>query len=217
MSTTLREAARLTATLANGLSDRRFTDPEIKEFLNAGLRRVQGKLQENGAPGVITQVDAIVPASTGSSYSFSLPDDFAIPIRLWEQGVDGSWMPMQKVRVNLPQNAEQSDQLIWWDWKDNALWFVPCSNDITIRILYYHTAAAFDMPWDTVDLPGLTNILAFAAVSLAAEIVAPERAQSFWARMDNELATYINNEIRTTHNRPFRRRRRRFGIPVWRY
>lgn len=231
MSDTIDQVLRRTSALINQPDGRNFSDPELKEFINMAQQSVALRLAERGVTEVRAEVDVTVPAGETAITAYAdsnppsgvpsttlvlLPSDFISPIRLWEYH-DGVWTQMIQVRDSLPINAVPSGKLIWWDWRDDAIRFSPATDDVLIRVHYNARLEQFTMPRETIPLPDLVNVLSFWAASIAATASAPEKVQFFQAQAESELSSIFNIDIHANQSRPVRRKRRRFGIPRWRY
>ena len=219
MPDTLDQILRRTAALVYQPEGRSFSDAELKEFINAAQQSTMLELAARGVTSLRMETTEYIPAGmTVLSFDSipSLPENLVSPIRLMEK-FSGAWLPMSMVKDHLPQNAVPNERLFWWDWRGSALRFVGSTATIEILIDYTARLEDFTMPHEGVGLPDLVNILSYKAASIAAISAAPQKVSFFEREAALDLEKLIGIDVRANQSRPVRRRRRRAGIPRWRY
>lgn len=207
------------ATNINQPGKRNFTDPEIKSFVNRALGSIQLGLQSHGVKDVRFEATVTLPAAATSitaSTTPALPTGFIAPLRLWEYH-DGRWKDMQQVRDHLPLNATQSEMLVFWEWRDRALRFIGSTNNIQVKIHYRGAVDGVAKPSDTISLPNMTEIVISKASAIGSAIAELSTAQYWEDTYRLQFDQYLNVDAKYGQATGFRRKRRRFGLPVHRY
>jgi len=210
---------RSVATNVNQPGSRQFTDPEIKEFINQALATIQMGLQSHGVRDIRAEATITLTAlatSLTTATTPALPTGFASPIRLWEKNGD-LWQDMYQVKDHLPQNAIQGERLIWWEWRDQGIRFVGATKNVDIKIHYRMNVTDVAYPTDTISLSNLTAVVVNKASALAATIAGLSTAQYFEDQYRLLFDQYLGIDAKHGQATGFRRKRRRIGLPVWRY
>ena len=216
---TLHLLTREIATNVNQKGKRNFSDPEIMSFVNRALGSIQLGLQSHGVRDVRFEATLTLPAAATSVTSTSnpaLPTGFIAPIRIWEYQ-NGNWKDMQQVRDHLPLNATQAEQLISWEWRERALRFIGSTNNINLKIHYRGSVDGMSKPSDTINLPNLNEVIISKASAIASAIAELPTAQYWEDTYRLQFDQYLNVDAKYGQATGFRRKRRRFGLPVWRY
>ena len=212
----------LTREIANNINQpgkRNFTDPEIKSLVNRALGSIQLGLQSHGVRDVRFEATVTLPAaatSITSSTTPALPTGFIAPIRLWEYQ-NGNWKDMQQVRDHLPLNADQAEQLIFWEWRDRALRFIGSTNNTQVKIHYRGAVDGVTKPSDTINLPNMNEIVISKASAIGSALAELSTAQYWEDTYRLQFDQFLNVDAKYGQATGFRRKRRRFGLPVWRY
>lgn len=212
----------LTREIANNINHpgrRNFTDPEIKSFINRALGSVQLGLQSHGVRDVRFEATVTLPATATSitaSTTPALPTGFIAPIRLWEYQ-NTFWKDMQQVRDHLPLNATQAEQLIFWEWRDRALRFIGSTSNVQVKIHYRGAVDGVTKPSDTINLPNLNEVIISKASAIGSALAELSTAQYWEDTYRQQFDQYLNVEAKHGQATGYRRKRRRFGLPVWRY
>ena len=210
---------RAVATNINQPGSRQFTDPEIKEHINRALGAIQMGLQSHGVKDIRAEATITLPAAATSITSATtpaLPTGFASPIRLWEKNGD-LWRDMTQVKDHLPQNAQQGERLVWWEWREQGLRFVGATQAIDVKIHYRMNVTDVAYPTDTISLSNLTEVIIAKASAIGAVIAGLSTAQYFEDQYRLLFDQYLGLDAKHGQATGFRRQRRRLGIPVWRY
>ena len=210
---------RSVATNVNQPGSRQFTDPEIKEILNRAPGVVQMGLQSHGVRDIRVEADITLPANTKSitsSTTPALPTGFASPIRLWEKNGD-LWQDMFQAKDHLPLNAIPGDRLAWWEWRDQGLRFVGANVAVQIKVHYRTAVTDIAYPQDSISLSNLTEVIIAKASAIAAVIAGLSTAQYFEQQFQTLFDQYLSIDAKHGQATGFRRKRRRIGLPVWRY
>lgn len=210
---------RSVATNVNQPGSRQFTDPEIKEFLNQALGVIQMGLQSHGVRDVRAEATITLPLGTTSITTLTtpaLPTGFASPIRLWEKNGD-LWQDMNQVKDHLPQNATQGERLVWWEWRDQGIRFIGSTKAVDVKMQYRIAVTDIAYPSDTVALSNLTQVLVAKASAIAAVIAGLSTAQYFEDQYRLLFDQYLGIDAKYGQATGFRRKRRRLGLPAWRY
>lgn len=210
---------RAIATNINQPGSRQFTDPEIKEHINRALGAIQMGLQSHGVKDIRAEATITLPAAATSITSATtpaLPTGFASPIRLWEKNGD-LWRDMTQVKDHLPQNAQQGERLVWWEWREQGLRFVGATQNIDVKIHYRMSVTDVAYPTDTISLSNLTEVIIAKASAIGAVIAGLSTAQYFEDQYRLLFDQCLGIDAKHGQATGFRRQRRRLGIPVWRY
>jgi len=140
-----------------------------------------------------------------------LPPDMIMPIRLWERQTGMTTAPfLQMLPTNdgLPTIA-QTGRLSWWEWKNDAIYFVGATQSNDVRLRYWQFMS------DVVD--GTTVIPIFDCANCLAHKVAKEfgsaRGSSLAAYMQQEEQRYLQQIVNRTARKKQRgqHRRRPYG------
>lgn len=220
MATT--SAFLMTRAIANNVNQpgsRQFTDPEIKEFINRAVGAIQMGLQSHGVRDVRAEATITFPAnatSLTSSTTPPLPTGFASPIRLWEKNGD-LWQDMYQVKDHLPMNAIKGERLVWWEWREQGLRFVGATQNVSVKVHYRMAVTDISYPQDTISLSNLTEVIIAKTSALAAVIAGLSTAQYFEGQFQLLFDQYLGMDAKHGQATGFRRKRRRIGLPVWRY
>ena len=212
----------LTRAISNNVNQpgsRQFTEQEIKEFINRAVGAIQMGLESHGVRDIRAEATITVPAlatSLTSTTTPPLPTGFTSPIRLWEKSND-VWLDMYQVKDHLPMNAIQGERLVWWEWRGQGIRFVGATQDVSVRIHYRIAATDISLPQDTVALSNLTEVIIAKTSAIAAVIAGLSTAQYFESQYQLLFDQYLGLDAKHGQATGFRRKRRRIGIPVWRY
>lgn len=210
---------RAIATNVNQPGSRQFSDPEIKEFINRALGTIQMGLESHGVRDIRAEATITLPAlatSITSSTTPALPSGFTSPIRLWEKNGD-IWRDLTQVKDHLPLNATQGERLIWFEWRDQGLRFVGATQDVSVKMHFRIAVADVAYPSDAISLTNLTEVVIAKASGLAAAIAGLSTAQYFEDQYRLLFDQYLGIDAKYGQATGFRRKRRRIGLPVWRY
>ena len=219
MADTLNLATRKVATLLSTPGGRRYTDPEIKEYVALAFDEILKRLAENGINQLRSQVDFTLPAGVtvvGPTTTPALPSDFVRPESLWEQQ-NGNWCAMRIVRDHIPFNIDKEERLTWWNFRDGSLYFLGANQNVPVRMQYIANIPSMVKPGDIIDYPSLLGVVSYQAAAIGAAVGEQQTAQFFEDKANKLLQSLVNIDTHMDQQRPFRRIRRRMGLSTWRY
>jgi len=187
-----------------------ISDTRLKEFVNSAYETLVLQMGVKGLNNLRQEVTLLaVPANTTSLSPTTTPSvpSMLVPIRIWERQNGGSlWIDMQKVIDHLPVNSAPGTQLVWWEFRDQAIRFVGSTGLTDLKIHYTPRPADFQMPRDTFGFPDLVNPVAFLAASRALG-----GNEYYEACADKDLYSIAAIDTHLAQATPVRLRRRRLG------
>jgi len=221
VSDTTRDALALATSLLAGMrgGSGPGVDSNLEPHLKEAMREIMRSFNEAGVSRLRMRADVnltVGQTALTSSSSPALPTDFLEPIRLWERLTSGTYLDfvqMVKVRDALPQNEPQSTNLIWWEWRNAALYFVGSTQAVTIRIDYYADVTALLDYGDAVPIDDINGPLGYLTAAGYAISFDAGLSETLKAEGNRKLSTVINLDTHVKQERPARAYRRRFGIP----
>ncbi len=174
----------LVRALLNDAAGNLFTDGVLIPYLNAAYRKAQRALANVGS-GVflVDNVMVVVPAvaAVDSSVQVSitdatpppnqLPTDLLVPAKLWERanGSTDDFVEMVDLTDHggLPSQP-QGQQLQFWEWRADGLYFLGATQDTQVRIRYWKAFPDLVDATSPVLIRNAQEPLAYFAAAMAA-------------------------------------------------
>lgn len=228
MSDTLQDCTRLVTSLVAQKGVSPPPDAVIRQNIDSALDSVKLVLMNRGVSGVKCWQDIDLTPLVGVGNELTdnstpaLPISLIEPRELWERAsVGATWNRMSFAATgHLPMNVTlPNNRLVWWDWSASgttgqpgrAIRFIQIY-PVTIRLHFVGRIGSLAYANDSLGLPDLKNAVCYLA---AATIVGGD--EFYQARAHADLDAVTNIDCHLAQQRPIRRKRRRFGIPSWRY
>lgn len=219
----------------NVLSD---SQPYVYPMLNLAWRKLQDKLGNNAIESfpqeaILLNVaampgTALLDLSTQAMIDFDgyfdglnsnptpiLPQDLDIPIKLWERPSNQPGLQFtEMISISPLPSRQKLGNLLNWEWRDDALYFIGASQSVDIRLRYkkFMDDMGID-PSSTIPLIRCAVALAYLVVEIFAESRGSVVSAKFTAQKDESIKQLINNTTRKKQHSGFRRqsysRRRR--------
>jgi hypothetical protein len=172
----------LVRSLVNDVAGNWATDQVLLPYAQISYRRVAKALGNiKSSVYIKDNVQLVVPAvaAVDSSVQVSvtdvtaapnqLPSDLLVPLKLWER-LNGSTDDFQEMtdltdEGGLPPQP-QGQQLIYWEWRSDGLYFIGATNDTQIRIRYQAVPADISSSASSLILRDGQNAVAYFTASL---------------------------------------------------
>lgn len=173
----------LARALLNDAVGNTYTDQFLLPFAQMSYRRINKKLGNIQSSAYIKDnVQLIVPAVAAADASVQvsvtdatpppnqLPTDLLVPLNVWER-MNGSTDDFQEMTDMTDQGGlpsqPQGDQLVFWEWRQDGLYFIGATQDTQIRLRYQAIPADVTSPLASVLLRDGQNTMALLTAGLA--------------------------------------------------
>lgn len=154
-----------------------FKDSIMLPLVELAQRRVHMALAVTGgstgqfltAAATDIPITAVTQLTLDWTSSTPLPDDFIVPLKLWEKptgSTDDNYTEMTKVERQAQRS--QDDRLIEWWWENAQIQFIGATTARTIRLEYMKLVPAVTDLSATLPIPAEADCLVFFTAYLAA-------------------------------------------------
>jgi hypothetical protein len=190
----------------NDASAQLFTDAKLLPLLREAYGFMETELEENGVPTKNVIADTkIIPS--GVTQYLPLPKDFIWPIKLEERlaGSSDLFQPMTQKRWT-PQLL-QSDKLIYWDWREDEIFFLGATTNREVKLYYQKTFPSLD-DIDAVVLGKAEQYLVAKMAALAHIFIQQNETLASIADQaaNNNISQIINIQTKKSQALPVRRK-----------
>lgn len=208
------------AALLNDAALTIFTYTAQLPYLNIALDELQEEMEQNNVPLTNAKsADITVPTGTTSIVADPLtdphyPSDLVEIQAMWESLYGTTDPPTLMIRCDfLPQLTVLTEELIYWTWQNQTIYFLGATSDRTVNIEYiaarYSSFSNVDGS-DTINLINCESFLAYRTAALCAQFIGEneQRANDLnvfaKAGLDRFLAVNTKGrQVITTRRRPF--------------
>ena len=224
-TTAYNTAGQITAlvrSLLNDAAGNLFTDAVLLPYVNAAYRKAQRTLANIQSGSFLTDdVLLVLPAVTAVDASAQvsitdatappnqLPPDLLVPVKLWERanGSSDDFMEMTDLTGHdgLPSEP-QAQQLNYWEWRADGLYFLGATQDTQIRLRYQKSYPDLVDATSPVLIRQAQEALAYAAAAMAGAARGAPQAERWDAAAADALEDLI---VRATQREQQTGRRRR--------
>jgi len=204
--------ALLNATAATNL----FTETQLLPLFKKAYDELQDLLQLADIPVIW---ESVVPTNVPiNGTTLTLPADFYSPIELHEKDVgqtDDNYSLMQRV-MWLP-DAISSNMLTWWEYREQAINFIPPLAARTVRLRYYKALPTIVDGTDDVEVNNAKTFLAARTAALAAFTIGEDNERASALQEDANAALDRIERLSVKNSQELRARRRPFMVPrgIW--
>ena len=200
--------------LLNDPSGTIFQDTKIIPLLQKAYAELQTKMMLNGLP-VLKEASATTTVNAGVTAlgdGSGLPSDFIYPIELAERtsGSADRFEPMDEKAWE--PDVEQSEKLIYWNWREEEIKFVGATANRDVRIRYMKGLTRITADTTPLYVNNCTTYLAARAAALAAFLHGgnPQRGAALADDATNALNDLLGILVKRQQGVPVRRRVNRY-------
>ena len=224
-TTAYNTAGQITALIRSLLNDAAgnlFTDAVLLPYVNSAYRKVQRALAniQSGSflsddvllvlPAVaVVDASAQVSITDATAPPNQLPPDLLVPVKLWERanGSSDDFIEMTDLTDHdgLPSEP-QAQQLNYWEWRADGLYFLGATQDTQIRLRYQKSYPDLVDATSPVLIRQAQEALAYAAAAMAGAARGAPQAERWDAAAADALDDLI---VRATQREQQTGRRRR--------
>lgn len=204
---TVKEALALARTHLNDDRKLHWSDVTLMPKVRQAHRELQLELQLNGL-AIVREVSADFTITAGDTAITSPPTDIVDPIRMFEKAVgepDSMFKDMDLVTF-LP-NADKTEFLRVWCWREEAIEFLGANTDRVIRFRY---KKGLTVPTKVTDSLGLTFAELFIGPRVASIVVDStgkhDSAEVFKSEAYGNLDKIIRMNVLPGQRNPVRKR-----------
>lgn len=212
----------LARALLNDQAGNVFTDAILLPFEQMAYRRINkslGNIQSSTyiKDNVLLVVPAVNPADPSVQVSITdstappnqLPTDMLVPLKLWERPNLSSQNFDEMTELTdtggLPSQP-QAQQLIYWEWRVDGLYFIGATQDTQVRMRYQAIPGDVTGPLANVLLRDGQNTMALLTAAMAALTRGSPLAANYKEQGDDALEAMKDSVIHQMQNVPRRRR-----------
>ncbi len=212
----------LVRALLNDVPGNVFSDAVLLPYLQMAYRRVAKALGNIKSSvfikdNVLLVVAAVAAADASVQVAITdataapnqLPTDLLVPLKVWERqnGSTDNFQEMTELTDTggLPSQP-QGQQLIYWEWRGDGLYFLGATVDTQIRIRYQAVPADVTGAASSVLLRNGQNSFALLTAALAAGARGSPNAAALKEQGDEALDAMKDSVILQMQNVPRRRR-----------
>lgn len=205
------------AVLCNDVSRATYTNPVLLPFLQIALNELQEHFELNDMP--VTQLTSgVIPVNAGiTEIGFDtappLPEDLIEIEQLWQRqrGVD-PFIPVSPKREYLPHSlaGAQISSIIAWTWNENRIKFLPCNQNIDLKIDYIKALFPVVDVNSIIHVINSESFLKYRSAALASYFIGEDKPRATelneYAEMSIERSTGIGikgKQSIATRRRPF--------------
>lgn len=200
-----------------------YTDPILMPYLNSAYRKVQRALAMTGTTTfrednlfltvpAVSQVDPTTQVSISDSTAppNQLPPDLIVPLKIWERqansGTGVEFFPMYDCTNDggLPPR-EQVQNLLDWEWRQDAIYFVGATQDVQIRLRYQGSLPVLQDGMSTILIRNAQEVCAYYTAAQASGAKGSPMSAGFATQFDDSLEDMIAAATRQQQDRPRRR------------
>lgn len=208
--------------LLNDAAGNTYTDSLLLPFAQMSYRKINKSLANiKSATYIQDNVQLIVPAIAGVDPSLQvsitdataapnqLPTDMLVPLKVWERiaGSNDDFQEMTEMTDmgGLPSQP-QGEQLIWWEWRLDGLYFIGATQNTQIRIRYQAIPSDVTSPVASVLLRDGQNAMALLSAAGAGMSRGSPLAANYKEAGDESLEAMKDAVVLQMQNTPRRRR-----------
>lgn len=202
----------LAAARLNDASQNTYTDAVLFPFLVMAYQELQAECDANSI-SIIKDIQASTDVDAGET-TLAPPDDLVAPIALYERANgdtnNANWKKM--FQREWEPNAEPSESLIYWVWREGEFKFLGATTDREVKIRYLRDLDALvDEDSNIANVANARLFLQYRTAAMcASDIMKIEKIAN---RLDNQAERYLKNtlNVETKNNQGFVTTRRPFG------
>jgi len=176
-------------------------------YLSLANDDLSDELVDHGST-VQKEVSADIAVAAGA-VTVTLPADIIVPIALFEKnnGENDDKFREMKQRLFVP-NIAQGSELVFWDWREQAINLVGATIDKEVRLRYTRILAALSGANSPLELTHAKSYLAYHTAALLALHVAQNQtvAAILEQQADKKLSKLLKREVKQNQGNPVRRR-----------
>lgn len=189
--------------VCNELSNKGLEYP-IKEVICSSLPVVNIAVQQDPATQVYMDYAGFFDGVAATATPL-LPPDLTIPLFIWERqsGTNSSFIKMMGANDGLPSTAPQANYRVW-DWRNNKLYLVGCTQENDLRIRYQSGLANLVDDNSATIVLNCSDAVAYRMVMIFAQSRGSELSASFKAQADefiSQLAQLSNRRKQRMQHR----------------
>ncbi len=211
----------LVRALLNDVPGNVFSDAVLLPYLQMAYRRVNKALGNIKSSVFIKESLLVVPAVAAADASLQvsitdataaptqLPVDLLVPLKLWERQnlSTDNFQEMTDLtdEGGLPSQP-QGQQLVFWEWRGDGLYFIGALNDAQIRIRYQSIPPDIASAASSVLLRDGQNTFALLTAAFAAGARGSPNAQSYKQQGDEALDAMKDSVVHQMQHQVRRKR-----------
>lgn len=212
----------LVRALLNDSAGNVFTDQLLLPFAQMAYRRINKRLGnlksstyiQDNVQVVVAAVAAVDPSvqvsiTDATAPPNQLPVDMLVPLKVWER-INGSNDDFQEMTEMTDQGGlpsqPQGQQLIYWEWRLDGLYFIGATQDTQIRMRYQAIPSNVTSPVASVLLRDGQNAMSLLTAALAGMTRGSPLAAGYKEAGEDALDAMVDAVVMQMQNSPRRRR-----------
>lgn len=203
------------AALLNDAPKTQYTYTVQLPYLKMANQELEQQLNLHEVPlNLISEYESVVLAGV---LHLSLPTSFFLPIQLFERAsgatLDSDYRLMSEVSDVFALNYDQTDTLVYWDYRHNCINFIGATANREVRLRYWRQLTAIVDDGSLESQAGANNFLALKTAEYCAKYVMRDIDRAISLKNDAQDAIDLLCALLVKNNQNLRVRRQPFNRP----
>jgi len=214
MAITAQEPLTECKILLNDPSGNIYADEKLIPLMQKAYRELQTKMMLNGLP-VLKEAALAIAVNAGTlalGDGSGLPTDFVYPIELSERAKNSTQLYSPMDETEWEPTQQQSDILLYWNWREEEIKFLGATTDREVRIRYMKGLTRITATTTPISINNAVTFLASRTAAIAALVLGsnPSRADAINTDAGSALADLLGILVRRQQGIAIRRRVNRY-------
>lgn len=200
--------------LLNDPSGNIYADDKMLPLLQKAYAELQTKMMLNGLP-VLKEAALATAVNIGTvalGDGSGLPSDFIYPIELAERRKNSTDLYEKMDELEWEPTTQQSDRLLYWNWREEEIKFLGATTDREVRIRYMKGLTRITATTTPISVNNSTTFLAARCAAVAALVLGsnPSRAEALNGDAGGALVDLLALLVKRQQGIGIRRRPNRY-------